>query len=230
MTPFNIGRAIDLQGFKLSEVQPLIDGLVGKISNPHAVLREILAWTDGQPFLTQKLCQLVAERGRQEEQERDEAEDTNYPLDQQLPIANPHLIQVYYSLPVLMVEKFVRSHLIDQWDVQDQPEHLRTIRDRLLKGQTTEIKRSLLELYQVILQGADVAVDDSPAQWTLRLSGVVSRQQGRLRVANQIYREVFNLGWVNAQIAIAATIISSLWDSETLSRYKYASSSLIKAE
>ncbi|MBD2774568.1 peptidoglycan-binding protein [Iningainema tapete] len=58
-TPFNIGRAIELNGFQLHKVQPLIQGLMGKVSNPQAVLQEILAWTGGQPFLTQKLCKCI---------------------------------------------------------------------------------------------------------------------------------------------------------------------------
>jgi hypothetical protein len=58
-TPFNIGRAIELHGFSLHEAQPLVKGLEGKVDNPQEVLKEILDWTGGQPFLTQKLCQLV---------------------------------------------------------------------------------------------------------------------------------------------------------------------------
>ncbi len=54
-TPFNIGQAIELNGFQLAEAEPLAQGLVGKFSNPLEVLGEILAWTEGQPFLTQKL-------------------------------------------------------------------------------------------------------------------------------------------------------------------------------
>ncbi len=56
-TPFNIGRAIALPGFQLHEVQPLTDGLMGKVNNPQAAIAQILNWTGGQPFLTQKLCQ-----------------------------------------------------------------------------------------------------------------------------------------------------------------------------
>ena len=56
-TPFNIGRAIELEGFQLDEATPLAVGLEGKVSNSRAVLKEILTWTSGQPFLTQKLCQ-----------------------------------------------------------------------------------------------------------------------------------------------------------------------------
>ena len=62
-TPFNIGRSIDLTGFKLVEAKsPLTQGLVGIVENPVTVLQEILNWTGGQPFLTQKLCKLVAEK------------------------------------------------------------------------------------------------------------------------------------------------------------------------
>lgn len=58
-TPFNIGKAIELSGFTLNEVQPLIEGLEPKITNAKAIMQEIIAWTGGQPFLTQKICQLV---------------------------------------------------------------------------------------------------------------------------------------------------------------------------
>lgn len=62
-TPFNIGRSIDLTGFKLAEAKsPLTQGLAGTVDNPVTVLQEILDWTGGQPFLTQKLCKLVAEK------------------------------------------------------------------------------------------------------------------------------------------------------------------------
>ncbi|NEQ16391.1 MAG: hypothetical protein F6K44_22340, partial [Moorea sp. SIO3E2] len=62
-TPFNIGRAVELHGFQLHEVEPLVKGLEGNVSNPQAVIEEIVTWTGGQPFLTQKLCQLVVSSG-----------------------------------------------------------------------------------------------------------------------------------------------------------------------
>jgi adenylate cyclase len=37
-TPFNIGKAIALDGFKLEGAQPLAEGLAGKVSNPQTVL------------------------------------------------------------------------------------------------------------------------------------------------------------------------------------------------
>ena len=209
LTPFNIGRAIDLQGFKLSEVQPLIDGLEGAVSHPQAVLKEILGWTGGQPFLTQKLCRIVAERGRQYEQSR--AAPATYQLDQALPIAHPHLINAYYSLSGLAMERLVRAQMIDQWELQDQPEHLKTIRDRLLQG-----PQGILELYQSILQGGEVTADQ-PVAMALLLSGIVSRRQGKLQVANRIYGEVFSLAWVEQQLAARRPYAAALqaWlDSE----------------
>ncbi|MGK7934178.1 MAG: AAA-like domain-containing protein, partial [Microcystaceae cyanobacterium] len=58
-TPFNIGTAIELRGFQSYEVQALIEGLKPIFSYPQTILGEILYWTGGQPFLTQKLCQMV---------------------------------------------------------------------------------------------------------------------------------------------------------------------------
>jgi hypothetical protein len=64
-TPFNIGRAIQLTGFTLHEAQRLARGLAQKVENAQEVLKEILAWTGGQPFLTQKLCKLVLSSGEE---------------------------------------------------------------------------------------------------------------------------------------------------------------------
>ena len=40
--PFNIGKSIELQGFKLQETFPLTKGLEGKVVNPKLILKEIL--------------------------------------------------------------------------------------------------------------------------------------------------------------------------------------------
>jgi WD40 repeat protein len=58
-TPFNIGEAIELTGFTLEEATPLEIGLGEKGENPRSMMAEILNWTGGQPFLTQKVCQLL---------------------------------------------------------------------------------------------------------------------------------------------------------------------------
>jgi hypothetical protein len=68
----------------------------------------------------------------------------------------------------------VRTHVIENWESQDEPQHLRTIRDRILRSvQRTE---TLLKLYQQILQQSEIVADDSADQMELRLSGLVVKQ------------------------------------------------------
>lgn len=177
-TPFNIGRAIELRGFQASEVQPLIEGLVGIVTEPAIVLWEILAWTGGQPFLTQKLCRLITH---------------SVQFNQAAPLSIPPGTEGFW------VEQLVQSHLIEHWQTQDQPEHLRTIRDRLLRQEQRTGR--LLGLYQQILETNGVAIDASPEQTELLLSGLVEKHQDRLRVKNRIYQSVFNPAWVQAQLA-----------------------------
>jgi GAF domain-containing protein len=165
-TPFNIGRAIELNGFQLSEAHPLAEGLATRVSHPWAVLEAVLDWTGGQPFLTQKLCKLIV------------TSEDPIPLGQE----------------TTWVEQLVRSQLIENWEASDEPPHLKAIRDRLLRiGQRG---RGLLDVYQHILQRGEIDATDSSEQMELRLSGLVVKQLGRLRVSNRIYRTVFNQNWV----------------------------------
>ncbi len=191
-TPFNIGRAIELTGFQLEEAQlSLTEGLAQNVDNPEQVLEEVLAWTSGQPFLTQKLCQLVVEKAENRK---------------------PN------------IEQLVHKYFIDNWEASDEPEHLRTIRDRIL-SQEQHASR-LLGLYQQILQQGGISADDTPEQIALRLSGLVVKQQGSLRVYNRIYEAVFNKSWVEKELAslrpysqaIAAWLASNRQDSSRLLR------------
>ncbi|KYC35308.1 molecular chaperone TorD [Scytonema hofmannii PCC 7110] len=166
-TPFNIGKAIELHGFQPHEVQPLIEGLKGKISNPEAVIKQILDWTGGQPFMTQKLCQLMVCESA---------------------LKNS-----------LSVEQVVRTRIIENWESQDEPEHLRTIRDRICYRNEQQTGR-LLGLYQQILQQGEAIADGSPEQMELRLSGLVVERQGKLKVYNRIYETVFNRSWVDRKL------------------------------
>ncbi|MEG4804808.1 AAA-like domain-containing protein [Microcoleus sp. ARI1-B5] len=236
-TPFNIGKAINLSGFQINEVQPLIDGWQGQVVNPESAIAQILDWTGGQPFLTQKLCKLLLEESA---------------------LGNSR-----------SVEQVVQLRIVENWESQDEPEHLKTIRDRLLRNQ--QKAGQLLGLYQQILQSANpsqsplssraldspetrlglkspsysssrlqttkrlidsplqrtlamrqgfqpqadygasendsaplgqggVLADGSPEQTELRLSGLVVQQQGKLKVYNRIYEQVFNWEWVEKQL------------------------------
>jgi WD40 repeat protein len=60
-TPFNIGQRIELNDFTGTEVKPLSHGLGRKEKLADALLQRVLYWTGGHPYLTQRLCQAVAE-------------------------------------------------------------------------------------------------------------------------------------------------------------------------
>ena len=173
-TPFNIGRAIHLSGFSLGEAAPLAAGLSIIAQQPEALLEEVLQWTGGQPFLTQKLCALLQE---------------TYALELIAPGAE-----------AATVEEMVRSRLIHNWEAQDEPEHLRTIRDRILADDQRSGR--LLSLHQELLAHRDgIKADNSDAQANLKLSGIAIELTGRLRVTNPIYATVFNAEWVNQNLS-----------------------------
>lgn len=202
-TPFNIGKAIELQGFKLNEAQPLAQGFSQEFAHPQSILKEILAWTGGQPFLTQKLCKLVLEVAQQTVSDE---------------------LKIPPGTEAFWVESVVRDRIIQHWESQDEPEHLRTVRDRLLRNEQRASR--LLGIYQQILQGIDVATDDSREHTELLLSGLVVKEQGRLNLKNRIYPAVFNQQWVEAQFthlrpysqALAAWVASQFQDSSRLLR------------
>ncbi|MBD2067534.1 AAA-like domain-containing protein [Leptolyngbya sp. FACHB-671] len=190
-TPFNIGRAIALHGFQLEQAQVLTGGL-GSIANPQDTLREILHWTGGQPLLTQKVCQLVV-------QEVEKINKTvsfgSNPKKQNL---ESKIQNSSAPLPSTLVQHLVQTQIIQNWESQDEPEHLRTIRDRLLRNE--KVASRLLGLYQQILQQGEMPADDSEGQIELRLSGLVVKQGNVLQVYNPIYAAVFDQTWVERSL------------------------------
>ncbi|NBD15649.1 MAG: hypothetical protein GVY04_05725 [Cyanobacteria bacterium] len=183
-TPFNIGRAIELTGFSLEEVQPLEQGFLHTTAQPEVILQEIIYWTGGQPFLTQKLCRLVAQALTTHNQEQET--DSN------------ELIWIQPQTLINCVASVVQEQILENWASQDEPPHLRTIRDRVLRSEQRASR--LLGLYFQILQGARIPADDSPEVIELLLSGLVVKKQGYLQVYNPIYQAVFNQAWVEKQL------------------------------
>ncbi len=60
-TPFNIGHRVDLTDFTLAEAMPLATGLGLTGAAPEQTLGWVLEWTGGHPYLTQRLCQEMAQ-------------------------------------------------------------------------------------------------------------------------------------------------------------------------
>ncbi|MEL6501433.1 MAG: AAA-like domain-containing protein [Cyanobacteria bacterium J06623_1] len=165
-TPFNIGQRIELTGFDLAEAQPLLSGLKGKVAQPQEALNQILFWTGGQPFLTQKLCYLLTQR------------DSN---------------------STASIQELVQSKIIQNWEYQDEPEHLRTIRDRLLDDKQQVGK--LLDVYQHILADRAFSPSNNHQVTQLLLSGLVVTRKNQLQVYNPIYATVFDPEWIERELA-----------------------------
>ena len=177
-TPFNIGQAIQLNGFQLHEAQPLLQGLADKVENPQAVLREVLVWTNGQPFLTQKICKLI--------------QTSESPIP-----ANGEAI---------WIDQLVRSHVIENWEFHDEPEHLRTIRDRLMQSEHDTVH--LLELYRKIWRGEVVNIMDRPEHKELLLSGLVINHHTHFKVHNRIYECIFDENWIDRTLALHTSTLT----------------------
>ncbi|MGB3512053.1 MAG: AAA-like domain-containing protein, partial [Microcoleaceae cyanobacterium] len=168
-TPFNIGQAIQLESFKKHEAQPLLFGITEKVSNPQTVLQEILNWTGGQPFLTQKLCLLIR--------------------NSEVPIP--------INGETEWIENLVQEQILKNWETQDEPEHLRTIRNRIV---FSENRIQLLELYQQLFEQKEIIMTNIPEEKELYLSGLAIKQNGLLKIHNRIYESIFNRSWIERNL------------------------------
>ena len=61
-TPFNIGRRIELNDFTLDEALSLTEGLPAEAEHAERVIERTIHWTDGHPYLTQRLLTVLTER------------------------------------------------------------------------------------------------------------------------------------------------------------------------
>jgi WD40 repeat protein/tetratricopeptide (TPR) repeat protein len=189
ISPFNIGRRIEVRDFTPEEAAPLALGLVqhgGKGTQSSDVINQdtqdrqdgnkesqrllerILYWTGGHPYLTQRLCRAVAEV------------DAGNPKSR---IQNPKPVDG------LCASLFL-THTAKEGD-----DNLALVRNRLLKSEAD--LASLLDLYGKVRAGKGVADDETNALCgVLKLSGVAKTESGRLVVRNRIYGEVFDRQWV----------------------------------
>lgn len=173
VSAFNIGSAVEMTGFTLEEAMPLVQGLTSKIANPQTYLEAAIHWTGGQPFLIQRLLGLIEK----------ELEGITPPED----IA-------------AWVEDLVQQRIVHNWEAQDAPPHLMTIRDRVISVEE-KLRGRMLGCYQQVLAGEELEDDRSEERSKLRLTGLVVRREGKLRSYNPIYALVFNDRWVEQQLA-----------------------------
>ena len=173
-TPFNIGQRVDLTDFTFEEALPLAEGLGLPSDDAKQILRQVLKWTGGHPYLTQRLCGALLAESR-------EFVETRF-------IASPRSKDV---------DKIVSRTFFGAMSEQDN--NLQFVRDMLTKRSPDS---EVLTIYREIRWGKRAVVDEeqSLAKSHLKLSGVVRRENNVLRVRNQIYRQVFDYKWINKHL------------------------------
>ncbi len=142
-----------------------------KASSPYSLLEEILAWTGEQFYLTQKLCQLISEKES----------------------------FIAAGEEAFRVEQIVQNSLIENWETQAAAEPLRIIRQRLLENQQCDPFR-LLKLYRQIWRQGNVPANNTPEQTELLNLGLVVKQGDSLKIANRIYKAVFDVNWLSQEL------------------------------
>jgi hypothetical protein len=175
MTPFNIGRRIELNDFTPDEVAPLARGLGADETTAGVLLSRILYWTGGHPYLTQRLCRALAD-GLQ-----------------------PGSANVPPLLPSLRVVDRLAEQLFLSRQARDRDDNLIFVRERILRSEGDVA--GLLYLYRRIRLGERVADDETnPLISILRLAGITRNVDGWLHVRNRIYSHVFDLGWIQTNM------------------------------
>jgi WD40 repeat protein len=199
ITPFNIGRRIELTDFTEAEAAPLAAGLLtsppapprsgeGSCSSPldaappprsgegvggrgKPLLRRILYWTGGHPYLTQRLCQAVSAGGNAADGARGGSVASGADVDR------------------LCEELFLSPR------ARERDDNLLFVRESLLRSEGD--LATLLDLYGQVCRGKAVRDDPGDPRVTLlRLSGVARPVKGFLRERNRIYARVFDATWV----------------------------------
>ena len=181
MTPFNIGRRIELNDFTPLEAEPLGRGLVPDDATASVLLERILYWTGGHPYLTQRLCRTLAESLHESE-----------PPDA---VASP----VPPIIPTAKTVDQLADKLFLSRQARDRDDNLIFVRERILRSEGDVA--GLLYLYRKIRGGLPVPDDETnPLSGILRLSGIIRTVRGHLRVRNRIYHHVFDLDWIQTNM------------------------------
>lgn len=160
-SPFTISQFVALDDFSRKEAQLLAQGLEAIYPNKgEGLFNRVFYWTNGHPYLSQKLCQLLSARS-----------DPSWPE---------------------WLDWIIKTSILQPATVEEEP-HFQAIQ-RLID--TSPHRVQLLSLYQKVLYGRKISErKQSPVQGRLKVSGLVQVENGQLKIRNEIYRRVFDLGW-----------------------------------
>jgi WD40 repeat protein len=167
-TPFNVGERVELNDFTFEEALPLANGLGLPADRAAEVLRWVLKWTGGHPYLTQRLCQDLWTAARAG------------------------------LAPARWTEAAVDREVASLFcgPSSDRDSNLQFVRDMLTR-RAPDIE-AVLDTYRAVLRRRRDVIDEerSLVKSHLKLSGVVRRDNGYLRVRNAIYARVFDEHWI----------------------------------
>ncbi|MDY6806343.1 MAG: AAA-like domain-containing protein [Cyanobacteriota bacterium] len=173
----SLGEFIEI-GRLGGDLEPLKQGLLGVTDEPVRVLKSVLSWTGGQPFLTQSLCDLVVHGGK---------------------IENGSQVADH-------INKLVSDKIVKNWRARDRLSHLQEIENWFVRCEASQTQEKLaaLSLYGEMLQRGSVDFEPGNiAQWDLLISGLVVKlvrdEKECLQLANPIYQQVFTLNWITAK-------------------------------
>jgi len=164
-TPFNIGRAIPVLNFTELEAISLKDGFSNSEAVNKAILKNVLYWTGGQPYLTQML-------GKE--------------LGDEIMI----LAEVEETVEALVKALFLRKDILKNNHFSTIGDRL-TDKNNPHSHEMLEIYRTILEEKEHLLND----IDNSPAILYLKLSGIVQEKDNTLIASNRLYTQIFDLEW-----------------------------------
>ncbi|MBI4663006.1 MAG: AAA-like domain-containing protein [Verrucomicrobia bacterium] len=169
-TPFNIGQRIELTDFSFEEALPFAAGFAVPPEQAHKILRWILEWTGGHPYLTQRLCSAIAAQAV----DRWTAEDVGQEVSRIfLGEKSRHESNLEF------VRDMLTKRIPRQVDKRQLLETYKEIHSR---------RRAVVDEEQSLIKSH------------LKLAGIVRRENGKLRVRNVIYERVFDGSWIRENL------------------------------
>lgn len=144
-----------------------------KAELPYKIINVVNKWTNHQPYLTQKLYQLIQEKA-------------NY---------------ITPGEEENVVEELTYQYIIHNWSKGIAAKHFQAICDRIRQNEYCSPK-DLLISYKKVWQLKEVNVDKSIKQRELLNIGLVKLDRNRIKVSNQIYEAVFDLQWIEEKLRL----------------------------
>ena len=187
-TPLDIARRIVLTDFTPAEATVLGKWLGDTQKNSKALLKRVLYWTGGHPYLTQRLCQAVTASRRAIR-----------------PANVDHLCDELFFFPEVQDRdenlSSVRKQMLDH--EEEHPGLLELYRHVRRGGRVRAEKENPTDSRQLLSIATEAQMQKLLTISILQRSGITRDVKGNLRVRNRIYARVFDTAWVQSNMQSA---------------------------